>query len=114
MADSIFGTITPPAAIDKIETTAGNNGNGIFLIINTALRIAGSIAGLFFVVQIIMAGYQYLSASGDEKKMAQAWATIWQSLIGIIIVASAFVLANVIGYVLNLNITNPSFTQIAP
>lgn len=112
MADSIFGTITPPDAISKIEPA---NGNGIFVIINTALRIAGSIAGLFFVVQIIMAGYQYLSASGDEKKMAQAWATIWQSLIGIIIVASAFVLANVIGYVLHIdNITNPSFTQIAP
>jgi len=70
--------------------------------------LAGAAAGIFFVVQIIIAGFGYLGASGDEKKTAKAFATIWQSIIGLLIVASAFVIASVIGNIFGLNILNPT------
>lgn len=109
----IFGNITPPEAIQKFEDAGnvnGGSGNGIFVFLSAIFKLAGTIAGIYFVIQIILAGYSYLSASGDEKKTSKAWATIWQSLIGIAIVASAFILASVIGNWLGINILNPTIT----
>lgn len=106
----IFGNINPPEAIQKFENAGGGNGNGIFVFLSAIFKLAGTIAGIYFVIQIIIAGYTYLSANGDEKKTSQAWATIWQSLIGIAIVASAFVLASVIGKWIGIDILNPTIT----
>ena len=100
---AIFGTITPPS--DKFSNSSG----GLFMFLNAMFKVAGAAAGIFFIIKIITAGFQYLSASGDEKKTAQAFATIWQSVIGLAIVASAFVIASVIGKIIGINILNPSF-----
>lgn len=104
---AIFGNINPPAAVQKFESIGGGGGNGIFVFISLLFKVAGTIAGIYFVAQLIMAGYGYLSASGDEKKISQAWAIIWQSIIGLIIIASAFVLANVLGNIIGIDVTNP-------
>lgn len=101
----IFGNINPPVD-NPILTT--DKGEGIFILISNILKMAGYIAGLFFLVQMILAGFAYLSASGDPKKTEAAWAKIWQSLLGLIIVASAFVIASVVGYFLNIDILNPT------
>ena len=104
----IFGDITPPEAIAKLESQGGA-GNGIFVFLNTIFKVIGAVAGIYFVIQIILAGFAYLSASGDEKKTASAWATIWQSIMGLVIVASAFVIAGVVGTILHIDILNPTF-----
>jgi hypothetical protein len=97
----IFGTIENPT------NYTSNNGSGLFTLLSNILKLAGVIAGLFFIVQIIMAGYGYISANGDPKKTEAAWAQIYQSAIGLAIVASAFVLASVIGKVFGIDILNP-------
>jgi len=101
----IFGEIKPPVTNAYFT---GEKGSGIFLLLSNLFKVAGVIAGIFFVVKIIMAGFSYMSASGDEKKTAAAAATIWQSIIGLVIVAGAFVLAGVIGNILGLDLLNPT------
>ena len=101
----VVGNIEPPVDT-AIFNTAG--GEGIFILISDILKLAGYIAGIFFLVQIIMAGYGYISANGDPKKAEAAWTKIWQSLLGIIIVASAFIIASVVGYFLHIDILNPT------
>ena len=96
----IFGTIENPT---KYVSTQGS---GLFDLISNILKLAGVVAGLFFIVQIIMAGFSYISASGDSKKVQEAWTKIWQSIIGLVIVASAFILASVIGKILGIDILN--------
>lgn len=97
-----FGNIASP--------TKFNGPEGFFEFLSIIFKVAGTIAGIYFVFQIIMAGFAYLSASGDEKKVTQAWAIIWQSLIGLVIVASAFVLASVVGNLFGINILNPTLS----
>ena len=99
----IFGTIENPTKYG----TETDGGQGLFLLISNILKLAGVIAGLFFVVQIIIAGYLYISANGDPKKTEAAWAQIYQSAIGLAIVATAFVLASVIGKIFGIDILNP-------
>jgi len=101
MIAGIFGTIDNPTKYTSPE------GQGLFQFISQMLQLAGVIAGLYFAVNIILAGYMYLSANGDIKKTEQAWGKIWQSILGMIIVASAFVLTSVIGGLLGINILSP-------
>ena len=104
---SIFGNIDPPA--DNSYFNTGQPGQGLFLLISNILKLAGVVAGLFFIVQIILAGYGYISANGDPKKTEAAWSKIYQSIIGLLIVASAFVLASVIGKLVGIdNILTPT------
>ena len=100
----IFGNVEAP--LNNAYFT-GEKGSGLFLLLSNIFKIAGTIAGIFFVVQIIMAGYAYISANGDPKKTEAAWAKIWQSIIGLLIVAGAFVLASIIGNLFGIDILNP-------
>jgi hypothetical protein len=99
---AIFGEIKNPAP-------QFNGPQGFFDFLSIIFKVAGIVAGLFFIIKIIMAGFSYMSASGDEKKTATAFATIWQSIIGLVIVAGAFVIAGVIGNILGLDLLNPTF-----
>ncbi len=79
-----FGTIDNPT---KYNSTSGS---GLFSFLSNLFKTAGTIAAIFVVFQIISAGYLYISAAGDPKKFEQAWNKIWQALLGLIIVLSAF------------------------
>lgn len=101
-ANAQFGSIANPTAYSD------NRGQGLFTFISNVLKFAGVIAGIYFVFQIIMAGFAYLNAAGDIKKTEAASATIWQSIIGMVIVASAFVIAALVAKFTGINILNPT------
>lgn len=103
----IFGKIAPPPGIKEYANQGGNEGGIIFIFLSNILKLIGVLAGIYAVIQIIMAGYTYISAAGDSKKTEQAWAMIWQSLLGLLIVASAFTLTAVVGKILKIDILNP-------
>jgi hypothetical protein len=83
-------------------------GEGLFLFLGNIFKLVGTIAGLFMIFQIIMGGYGYISANGDPKATALAWTKIWQSLMGIVIIASAFVLAAVVERITGIKILSPT------
>lgn len=93
MNDGI-GTITPPEALESFgPVQSGGLGNLLNLILNV-LIIAGGIYALF---NFILAGYMFLSAGGDSKKVEQAWAKIYQSVIGLLFMVGSFALAAIFG-----------------
>ena len=102
----MFGTINNPT---NYESTGGY---GLFTLLSNIFKLAGVVAGIFFIVQLILAGYGYLSSNGDPKKTEAAWAKITQSLIGLVIVASAFVIASVVGSFLDINILEPTIESV--
>ena len=67
----VVGEITPPP-IGYPDIEAG--GLGSFL--NNILMLITTMAGLFALFNLILAGYGYMSANGDEKKVQQAWALL--------------------------------------
>lgn len=105
----ILGNIKAPVE-NNVYFDAGTKGEGLFLLLSNVFKLAGAVAGIFFVVQIILAGYGYLSASGDPKKAEAAFAKIWQSFIGLLIVSAAFVLAAFIGKILGIDVLNPTIS----
>jgi len=98
MITSIFGTIPVPEALKNFGGGSVNPGLGIFL--NMILRAMIMVAGVWTLFNLVMAGFAFLSAGDDPKKIAGAWAKIWQSLLGLAFAAGAFVLAAIFGQLL--------------
>lgn len=89
-----FGTIDNPLPI-----TSTQPGGGLIVILNNVLRLVFVIAGIFAFLKIILAGLAFINAGGDPKKIEAAWATIWQSLIGLVVIIGSFAVAALAGQI---------------
>lgn len=85
-AFEINGSVFQPAGL---FTSVGSLVSGILILLT-------SIAGILSVFFIIMGGIKFVTAGGDEKKMAGASSTITYAIIGIVVTALAFVILQVI------------------
>jgi hypothetical protein len=93
IAQSLFGDIKPPYAANSYSEDV----SGLIIFFTNIIRLVFLVAGLFVLVKIVLAGFAYITAGGEPKKLEQAWANIWQSLVGMLIMVSAFALAALIG-----------------
>jgi flagellar biosynthesis protein FlhB len=92
---SIWGTVNSPYnGYQSFEQ------GGLAEFIANIIKLIIVVAGLYTVFNFVFAGFTYLSAGGDPKKVAQASSQIWQSIIGLVIVVSAFVIAAIISNIL--------------
>ena len=73
---------------------------GLTLLISNVLRLVFVVAGLFALVNLVLAGFQFMSAGGDSKAIEKAWGKIWQSFLGLIIVVGSFALTALFGYLI--------------
>ena len=73
---------------------------GIPLLISIVLRTLIVIAGIYAVFNFVIAGCAFMSAGGDPKRIQDATAKIWQTVLGLIVTAGAFVIAAIIGQIL--------------
>ncbi len=101
-AQNVIGPIPNP-----LPKYPSSQGQGLFAFLSNVLKLVGTIAGIFMIVQLILAGYGYISANGDPKKTSLAWTKIWQSIVGMVIIASAFVIASVVERFTGIKILNP-------
>lgn len=95
----IFGNVDQPPGISRWGDF-GPDGGGPTAFVTAILRTAIIGAGLFALINFILAGYSFMSAGGDANKIAGAWAKIWQSVIGLAIAVGSFVLAAIFGQLL--------------
>ena len=100
MPDEIIGGVTPPPGIQNWINTGGGAVPGLIPFGNALLKLLIVLAGIYAFFNLIIAGYQFMSAGGDAKKVGEAWSKIWQSLIGLLIIAGSFVLAAIFGWLL--------------
>lgn len=91
-----FGEIIPP---EFFANDYGKPG-GLIIFLNNALRLLVAVAGIYGLLNFIIAGYQFMTASDDPKSLSSAWAKIWRTMVGLLIIAIAFVLAAILGYLL--------------
>jgi hypothetical protein len=112
--DDIFGTIEPPAGVEKYDAASGGK-SGLILFLSNIIRIGTVVAGIWVMVNFILAGWTYITSSGDAKAHGEASNKMTYSLIGIAIIVGAYTLAAVIGLVIFGDagyILNPQFTGV--
>lgn len=113
-----FGTLNPPVAgmNSAINSTTGEL-TGLLDFMNNILRLVFVAAGLWVFVNLLMAGFQFINAGGDSEAVATAWAKIYQSFIGLVIIIASFLIAAIIGIVMFGNpmaILRPSLGPTTP
>lgn len=90
-----FGTITNPLPAGSLGP-----GGGLISLLNNIIRLIFVISGIYAFMQILLAGFGFIHAGGDSKKIEQSWNSIWQSMLGLIIIISSIAVAALIGLLL--------------
>jgi hypothetical protein len=93
----ILGPVNRPQALQNFGDVS-EGGIGKFL--NLTFRTLIVVAGIYALFNLVTAGFSFMAAGDDPKKVAGAWQRIWQTLIGLSFAAGAFVLAAVFGQLL--------------
>lgn len=96
----IFGNIPQPSPLAAFGTVEGG---AIGEFLNIILKTLIAIGGIYALLNLILAGYAFMSAGGDSKKVQDSWAKIWQTLLGLAFVAGSFLLAAIFGKLLYNN-----------
>lgn len=96
-----IGKITPPPFINLpgIDPASGQL-TGPVVLLNSLLKLVFIVAGLWAFLNLILAGFGFISAGGDPKNVTKAWEKIWQTLIGLLIIVASFLLAAIFGMLL--------------
>ena len=89
-----------------METVGGNIGYDTAttkeILIGNIIQIALSLLGIFFLVLIIIGGYQWMTAGGNEETIAKARKRIINASIGLGIVILSYSIASFITYILSV------------
>lgn len=90
-----FGTITNPLPGGSLGP-----GGGLIVLLNNILRLIFVVGGIYAFIRVVLAGLQFVDAGGDAKKIEAAWSSIWQSLMGLVIIVSSLAIAALAGLLL--------------
>lgn len=102
-----LGKISPPAGTvpsagsDPSTFVASFIRNGITLLI-----IVAFVVGLMWM---IFAGYSFIFAGDDPKKVSSAWSRIYFGLLGLVIVVASFAIISLIETVFNVHFLTTDF-----
>jgi hypothetical protein len=93
----MFGRVNPPPGVNQYS---GGFLAGFPNFINNVLKFLIVVAGVYALFNFVVAGYSFMSAGDDPKKVAGAWSKIWQTVLGLAFAAGAFVLAAIFGQII--------------
>jgi hypothetical protein len=119
--DDPFGVVLAPDGVRQINTdiflaTGDADGIGIFIFLSRILQLITVVAGLIILFNFISSGYTYLTAEGNPKAHETVRNRITFSVIGILIIVSAYTITGLLGliffgdasYILNPKIVPPT------
>jgi hypothetical protein len=106
--EPLFGIIKPPPGIE-VTGGYGTSGTGMRNFLDNVVAAILSTAGLLMFFYLLFGGFKYITAGGDDKAVQEAKKIITNALVGLVIVATAWFMAKILGTVLGIDILNPTF-----
>ncbi len=115
---NIVGNIQPPPGVEQQIADSGLAPNDVALLFffNKILVIVTVVMGMWVLFNLVLAGVSYITSSGDAKAHTQVRDRLTMSVLGIVLIISAYTLTAVVSYVifgdpnyaLNPTITGPN------
>ncbi|NMB57177.1 hypothetical protein GYA19_04575 [Candidatus Beckwithbacteria bacterium] len=97
----IVGQITPPdALVAGYGAQVDTPGKGLILLFSNLIKFFFVIAGLWVFVNVILAGFTFVTNGSKPEKIGEATDKIYMSIIGLVIMLASFVLTAVISFLL--------------
>lgn len=87
-------------ALGGLDTTAGGAGykeKDLLKISGNAINIALSFVGVLFLIMMIVGGFIWMTAAGNEDRVKTAIKLIVAGVIGLVIVVSAYAITSFLG-----------------
>ena len=106
MSKNQLDLLPETVARSKFLPTGRGQGSALANILTLVVSFLTIIAGFWFAIQFILAGWEMLTAGSDSNKMSQAQKKIINSLIGLFIVIGALLMIKIIAAVTGINILN--------
>ena len=78
------------SSLEKIARGAGYENVSLISLIALIVRTALSLLGVIFIILIVVSGYKWLTAGGDETDVSNAKKYIKRAIIGLIITLSSW------------------------
>lgn len=78
----------------EIQAAFGESPKDVRVTVAYVLKIFLGFLGITFVVLMILAGYKWMTAGGNEQKVEEAKATISRAVIGLVIVLMSYVITD--------------------
>lgn len=112
-------TAVPTGVVDQINLKPpGNQGINPSTSLNTIL---GNIITIVFIVAavlvlffLIFGAFEWILSGGDKEKIAHARGRIINALIGLVILALAFLILQVVGNLIHINIQDLNIPALGP
>ena len=93
----------PSIVGETIKNPVANYGSadvGLPQFISNVITIIFAAAGLFAFFNLMIAGFSYISAAGDEKKIQAATLSINMSLMGLVVMVATAAITGIVSYLL--------------
>jgi amino acid transporter len=94
--DGPMETLKDVAAGEQGPYSKTTNENSLTSTIGLIINAALSLLGVIFIVLMILAGYNWMTASGSQEKLQEAKDTIKRAIIGLVIVIGSWAIWNFI------------------
>lgn len=112
----------PQNPLDRLNTAAETSGllinaeqlGGPQKVILNLVSYALGFLGIFFLISLIYAGWQWMSSMGEAEKIDKAKDRLKNSIIGIVIVLAAYLIANFVIDVWYKATCNPAIDYYCP
>lgn len=78
------------------------------------VRAVMGLTGIALFILLLVSGFSYMTAGGDQKKLEQAKATLTNAIIGLVVMLSALIILRLIGAFTGIGDTITIFRIIAP
>jgi hypothetical protein len=85
LAQAVPAVMDPPADLTKLED-----------IFSNVLNIALALGGIALFIMLLVGGFGYITAGGDAKKAAGAQQTITWAVLGLVLLASSYLILRLI------------------
>lgn len=76
-------------------------------VIGNAITIIFVLALLLVLVFVIIGAFQWITSGGDKEKTGKARGVITNALVGMVLLALAFLIVKVVGAIVNVDILSP-------
>jgi len=103
-----LGSFRPPSSRWGTNTTDAQVTTNLENFLSTVIGFLTIIASIYFVVNFLIAGVSWVTASGDAGKIQSARDRMIQSTIGLVVIVGAYAIIGLIGTVLGLDLLRPA------
>jgi hypothetical protein len=92
------------------NTFPTNSQRNVGNLLSFFIKLLFAVGGVLMLIYLILGGVRYITSGGDKVQAQAARDMITHALIGIIIIASSYAIANLLNTLFGINIFNASLT----